>query len=113
MSQRGVRCLVQPGDGGAALIKAIDSAKKSVEILIFRFDRRDIEAALARAVSRGVNVHALTAHTNRGGEKTLRALELRLLGGGATVDRTAEDLVRYHGKMMIIDRRELHVLAFN
>jgi phosphatidylserine/phosphatidylglycerophosphate/cardiolipin synthase-like enzyme len=29
------------------------------------------------------------------------------------VDRTADDLVRYHGKMMIIDRRELHVLAFN
>ncbi len=27
--------------------------------------------------------------------------------------RTADDLVRYHGKMIIIDRRELYVLAFN
>jgi cardiolipin synthase len=113
VSQRAVKCLVQPGDGTAALIKAIDSAKKSVEILIFRFDRRDIETALARAVSRGVIVHALTAYTNRGGERTLRALELRLLEAGATVDRTAGDLVRYHGKLMIIDRRELYVLAFN
>jgi phosphatidylserine/phosphatidylglycerophosphate/cardiolipin synthase-like enzyme len=105
--------LVQPDDGVTALIEAIDAAKKSVEILIFRFDRHDIEAALGRAVVRGVKVHALTAYTNRGGEKTLRALELRLLDAGATVDRTAGDLLRYHGKMMIIDRRQLHVLAFN
>ncbi len=108
-----VQTLVQPGDGITALIKGIDSAKKSIEIVIFRFDRREIELALGRAVSRGVVVHALTAFTNRGGEKTLRALELRLLAAGVTVDRTADDLVRYHGKMMIIDRRVLFVLAFN
>jgi len=38
---------------------------------------------------------------------------MRLLGAGVTVARTADDFVRYHGKMMIIDRKELHVLAFN
>ena len=27
--------------------------------------------------------------------------------------RTADDLVRYHGKLMIVDRRELYLLAFN
>ena len=31
----------------------------------------------------------------------------------ATVARTADDLVRYHGKMMIVDGKELHLLAFN
>jgi len=30
-----------------------------------------------------------------------------------TVARTADDLVRYHGKMMIVDGKELHLLAFN
>ena len=54
-------------------------------------------------MARGVNVRALTAHTNRGGEKSLRKLELQLLEGGVTVSRTADDLVRYHGKMMIVD----------
>ena len=29
------------------------------------------------------------------------------------VTRTAEDLVRYHTKMMIIDRRTLYLLTFN
>jgi cardiolipin synthase len=95
------------------LVKGINQAKKSVEILIFRFDRTEIERALANAVVRGVDVHALIAYTNRGGEKHLRALEMRLLAAGAKVSRTADDLVRYHGKMIIIDRRELYLLSFN
>jgi cardiolipin synthase len=95
------------------LIKGIHNAKKSVEILIFRFDRTDLERALVQAASRGVFVHALIAYTNRGGEKGLRDLEMRLLAAGITVARTADDLVRYHGKMLIIDRRDLYVLAFN
>jgi phosphatidylserine/phosphatidylglycerophosphate/cardiolipin synthase-like enzyme len=81
--------------------------------VIFRFDQHEIERALANAVSRGVAVHALIAHTNRAGEEHLRELELRLLGAGVTVARTADDLARYHGKMMIVDRRELYLLAFN
>jgi cardiolipin synthase A/B len=108
-----VRSLVQPGDGIMPLVKGINQAKKSVEILIFRFDRTEIERALANAVGRGVIVHALIAYTNRGGEKNLRALEMRLLAAGVKVSRTADDLVRYHGKMIIIDRRELYLLSFN
>ncbi len=108
-----MKCIVEPGDGIAHLLKGIERAKKSVEIVIFRLNRRELEKALADAVARGVHVHALIAYTNRGGEKNLRELELRLLGAGVTVARTDNDLVRYHGKMMIIDRRELYVLAFN
>ena len=108
-----LQLLIQPGEGVAPLVKAIDKAKKSVEVLIFRFDRQEIEKALVNAVERGVFVHALIAFTNRGGEKHLRQLESHLLAKGITVARTAGDLVRYHGKMMIVDRKELHLLAFN
>ena len=108
-----VKCLVQPGEGAAPLVHAIERAKKSVEIVIFRFNRREIEKALAEAVIRGVHVHALIAYTNRGGELRLRDLEMRLLAAGVTVSRTDNDLVRYHGKLMIIDRRVLYLLAFN
>jgi len=94
-------------------VEAINKAKNRVEIAIFRFDRSEIEKALANAINRGVFVHALIAYTNRGGEKELRQLEMRLLQAGVTVARTSDDLVRYHGKYVIIDRRELHVLAFN
>lgn len=108
-----VKLLLQPGDGILPLIKAITGAKRSVEIVIFRFDRGEIEKALGNAVGRGVSVRALIAHKNRSGEYNLRKLEMRLLAAGVTVARTADDLVRYHDKLMIIDRRELYLCAFN
>src|SRR3984893_7882666 len=105
--------IVQPADGVMPLVKAINNAKHRVEIAIFRFDRSEVEKALVSAVSRGVFVHALIAYTNRGGERNLRKLEMRLLAVGVTVARTADDLARYHAKYIIIDRRELFLLAFN
>jgi cardiolipin synthase len=108
-----MKLIVQPDVGMAPIITAIKQAKKSIDVLIFRLDRLEIARALEAAVTRGVRVRALTAHENRGGTKSLRKLEMHLLQGGVTVSRTADDLVRYHGKMMIIDSRILHVYCFN
>jgi cardiolipin synthase A/B len=108
-----LKLLVQPEDGIGPLVKAIQKAKKSIQIVIFRFDRVEVEKALEDAVKRGVSVEALIAFTNRGGERNLRKLEMRFLERGVTVARTAGDLVRYHGKMMIVDGKELHLLSFN
>lgn len=105
--------IVQPDDGVTSLIKAIDSARKSVEIAIFRFDRADLQHALEKAVARGVSVRALIAHTNRGAENELRKLEMKFLEVGIEVARTAGDLLRYHYKFMIVDRRVLYLLTFN
>jgi phosphatidylserine/phosphatidylglycerophosphate/cardiolipin synthase-like enzyme len=104
--------IVQPDDGLEAVVEAVKGAERRVDILIFRFDRPSLEKALEDAVDRGVMVRALIAHTNRGGEGRLRKLELRLLERGVTVSRTADDLARYHGKMLIVDDR-LYVLGFN
>jgi cardiolipin synthase len=109
----GCELIVQPADGIDPIVKAIQSAKERIEILIFRFDRSEIEEALIAAVKRGVAVQALIAWTNRGGERNLRNLETRLLAAGVTVSRTANDLARYHGKMLIVDRKRLYLLAFN
>jgi phosphatidylserine/phosphatidylglycerophosphate/cardiolipin synthase-like enzyme len=108
-----MKLIVQPDEGIAPVISAIKQAKRSIDILIFRLDRAELARALEAAVVRGINVRALTAHTNRGGEKNLRKLELELLEGGVTVSRTADDLLRYHGKMMIVDNASLHVYGFN
>lgn len=104
---------IQPNDGIGPVLQAIAGAKKSIEVLIFRFDRAEVEKALVDAARRGVTVTALIAFTNRGEERNLRKLEMRFLAQGITVARTADDLVRYHGKMMIVDGRELWVLGFN
>src|SRR5215208_6178129 len=94
------------------LLKAIRRARKTIDIVIFRFDRVELEKALEAAVARGVVVRALIAHTNRGGQKSLRRLELRLLDAGVTVARTADDLPRYHGKLLLVDDT-LYVFGFN
>ena len=108
-----MQLIVQPEAGVVPIVRAIKAARKWIDILIFRFDRGEVEKALAAAVQRGVKVRALIAHTNRGGEARLRKLEQRLLAAGVLVSRTADDLVRYHAKFMVIDSTTLHLFGFN
>jgi len=108
-----VRLIVEPDDGIGPVVSAIQKAKTSIDIGIFRLDRGDIAKALRMAVARGVPVRTLIAHTNRGGDKRLRKLEQDLLKTGASVRRTDDDLHRYHNKIMIVDRATLYVLGFN
>ena len=108
-----MKLIVQPDHGVEPVLAAIARARSSVEIVIFRLDVKDVALALETAVTRGVAVRALIAHTNKGGEKQLRKLELRLLAAGVTVSRSDEDWLRYHGKMLVIDGKQLHVNGFN
>jgi phosphatidylserine/phosphatidylglycerophosphate/cardiolipin synthase-like enzyme len=108
-----MKLITEPDDGIQPLLRLIRSARQCVDIAIFRCDIKALERELAAAVARGVLVRALVAHTNRGGDVALRALELRLLAAGVTVTRTDDDLVRYHGKLILIDRATLYVLGFN
>src|SRR6185503_13217741 len=98
-----MKLIIQPDAGVDPVVTAIKQAKKSIDVTVFRLDRNEITRALEAAVARGVSVRALIAHTHSGSDKVLRKLELRWLAAGITVSRTADDLVRYHGKMMIVD----------
>jgi phosphatidylserine/phosphatidylglycerophosphate/cardiolipin synthase-like enzyme len=104
--------IIQPDAGLSPVVRAIQRAKRTVDIAIFRTDRDEIEKALGAAVQRGVKVRVLVAHTNRGGESRLRKLEQRLLEAGATVTRTGDTFARYHGKFMVADDT-LHLFGFN
>ena len=108
-----MQLLVQPDDGAAPVLEAIESAKADIDVYIFRLAHPGVESALRDAVARGVTVRALVAHTNGSGKESVRKLEQRLLDLGASVSRTDDDLLRYHGKMMIIDQSKLLVLGYN
>ena len=105
--------IIEPQDGLTPLIVAIRKATKQIDITIFRFDLKELQRALEAAVTRGVKVHALIAHSTGGGQKRLRRLELEMLNAGITVSRTDDDLLRYHYKMLLIDRETLYTQAFN
>ena len=105
--------IVQPADGVKPVLDTIAQAQKSIDIMIFRFDLKAMEKELEAARARGVVVRALIAHQGSQGEKNLRQLELRMLAKGILVARTGDAFTRYHGKMMVVDREELHVYGFN
>jgi len=111
--EKRLKLISQPGDSVAPLLNAIDKAKSSVAIAIFRFAHQGLEQALVSAVRRGVPVSALIAHTNGSDPEGLRKLELRLIAAGIKVARTDGSLARYHSKYLIIDGKQLFVLAFN
>jgi hypothetical protein len=108
-----VELIVQPADGIKPLVETIARAQKSLDLMIFRFDLKPMEKELEAARTRGVVVRTLIAHQGSQGEKNLRQLELRMLEKGILVARTGDSFTRYHGKMMIADREELHVYGFN
>jgi len=108
-----VELIVQPADGFKPLLETVAAAQKSIDIMIFRFDLKELETHLQAARDRGVVVRALIAHESSQGDKRLRQLELRMLEKGILVARTGDAFVRYHGKMMIVDREALHVYGFN
>jgi phosphatidylserine/phosphatidylglycerophosphate/cardiolipin synthase-like enzyme len=105
--------IIEPKDGLVPLVAAIKKATRHIEITIFRFNLKELQRALETAVTRGVKVHALIAHTSGGGQKQLRKLELDLLNAGVTVSRTDDDLRRYHYKMLLIDHETLYTQGFN
>jgi phosphatidylserine/phosphatidylglycerophosphate/cardiolipin synthase-like enzyme len=108
-----MKLLVQPDDGVGPVLEAIERADTSLDLYVFRLAHPKVKRALASAVSRGVVVRALIAHVTADGSVALRKLESELLGMGVTVSRTAEDLIRYHGKVLIRDRTNLYVLGYN
>jgi cardiolipin synthase len=108
-----LKLIIEPDDGVTPLLSAIKGAKNRIDIVIFRADRKDIESALRAAAARGVKVTALIAYINKGGADGLRKLELRYLDAGIIVARSANNLIRYHDKFILIDRSVLYVLSFN
>ena len=104
--------IIQPEAGLAPVVQAIQKARRTVDIAIFRIDRRRDREGARRGGPARRPVRVLVAHTNRGGEGRLRKLEQRLLEAGATVTRTGDDFPRYHGKFMVADDT-LHLFGFN
>jgi hypothetical protein len=81
--------------------------------MIFRFDLKPMEKELEAARGRGVAVpraHSAPGFAGREEPAAVGAADARERHSRA---RTGDAFTRYHGKMMIVDREELHVYGFN
>jgi phosphatidylserine/phosphatidylglycerophosphate/cardiolipin synthase-like enzyme len=108
--------IVQPGDSFFPIVDAIDSAKKSIKMSIFRMDDPIVRDAMRYAVTRGVAVEALVAPTSKGWTARNKKLvdELTNIGVDVRVPRARkEKLKRYHYKIMLVDNGLSLILTFN
>jgi len=111
-----VSLIIQPGDSFFPIVDAIDSAKKSIKMTIFRMDDPIVRDAMKYAVTRGVEVQALVAPTSKGWTSKNKKLvdELAAIGVEVRVPRQRkEKLKRYHYKMLMVDDTASLILTFN
>lgn len=115
MSNPRVSLIVQPGDSFFPIVEAIDSARSSINITIFRLDDPVIRKALREAVARGVHVRALIAKFARGWEKENKKLLKELAKAGIETKQPAANSPkkRYHHKILTVDESRSLVLTFN
>ena len=64
-----ISLIVQPGDSFFPIVRAIDTAERSINLTVFRMDDPIIQKALLEAKQRGVRVRVLIASSARGWEE--------------------------------------------
>jgi phosphatidylserine/phosphatidylglycerophosphate/cardiolipin synthase-like enzyme len=108
--------IIQPGDSFFPIVDAIDSARQTIKLTIFRMDDPVVRDALSRAVTRGVAVQALVAPASKGWTQRNKKLveDLKKLGVAVRTPKAPkEHIKRYHYKLLMVDDVQSLILTFN
>lgn len=109
--------ITEPDDGIAPIIAMIQSARRSIDVVMYTFQDRAIEGALASAATRGVSVRVLLNHgyygAKPGGVGPNEAAYGYLASHGVAVRWTPARFALTHQKTMVIDRTEAAIMTFN
>jgi len=110
------RLIVQPDDSRTALLNVLDSATKSITLTIYEIDDQEINAALIRAVKRGVQVRILYNYYSffhMGREDRLEPVLNEFSAAGIQLCRAPEEFRITHQKTFTVDGRISIVMTFN
>lgn len=97
----------------AVVLEALSGARSRILLSLFRCNDRQIFAALADAVARGVETEVLVTSRAKGGRQKLRSLWERLEATGATVSPYNDAVVKYHAKYLVVDDGPALVTSMN
>jgi len=109
--------LVEPNDGSAQILQALNNAKKSVDMEMYLITDQDILTALENCAERGVNVRVILEHEPYGMgstepeqiKKTLEADPFDI-----KVHWANEATYKYtHEKAMVIDQKTAVIMTLN
>ena len=105
--------VIDPALRYRAFVDALEAAKQSIDLSIFRCDDPLIVDVLASARARGVRIRTLLTNRAKGGRKQLARLEAALERGGVDVARYRGPCSKYHAKYALIDGRQTLVSSMN
>jgi phosphatidylserine/phosphatidylglycerophosphate/cardiolipin synthase-like enzyme len=107
--------IIQPGDSFFPIVDALDHARRTIKMTIFRMDDPIVRDALSAAASRRVRVQALVARESKGWIKRNKKLADDLVRMGVEVrsPRQTGAIKRYHYKFLTIDDAYSLILTFN
>lgn len=108
-----VRLLVEPDDGVTPLIKAIDSARRTVFIAAYILSHRRIVRALERAQAHGVQVYVQLEPRPYGVIDQPQQMLLLLRSSGIAVKWRPPEFQYGHSKFLVIDDRLLVLSSAN
>jgi phosphatidylserine/phosphatidylglycerophosphate/cardiolipin synthase-like enzyme len=100
-------------DRRSTVVNVIRSARRRIDLSLFRCNDREIFGELARATARGVRVDVLVTPRARGGAKKLARLWSALQKTGASLHVYGDPLVKYHAKYLVVDDGPALVASFN
>jgi phosphatidylserine/phosphatidylglycerophosphate/cardiolipin synthase-like enzyme len=110
-----ISLIVQPGDSFFPMVRAIDSAVRSINLTVFRMDDPIIQKALLEAKQRGVRIRVLIASSANGWEeKNQKLLKDAKKAGISTREPSGDSKkARYHYKVMTVDDSTALIFTFN
>jgi phosphatidylserine/phosphatidylglycerophosphate/cardiolipin synthase-like enzyme len=105
--------VLEPAERRASMLRTIGGARRRLVLSLFRCDDAEVLDALAGALERGVEVHALLTNRAKGGRKRLKKLWEALEEMGAVVSWYADPVVKYHAKYLVADEGPAIVTTLN
>jgi phosphatidylserine/phosphatidylglycerophosphate/cardiolipin synthase-like enzyme len=108
-----VSVVVEPGDHGAALLRAIGGARRSVHVTMYLLSSRVIRAALLERRAAGVDVKVVLNHHFVDGSGSNDGVARELRAGGVAVAWSPERFALTHAKCVLVDGEEAWIMTMN
>ncbi len=105
--------IVETYSGMIPVLKAIQSAKKSIHLEIYGFTQFDIAEALGKASSRGVQIKVMMEKSPVGGDSENWAVKYALLHYGIQIKWANPTYFLTHAKFIVIDNEKAFVFTGN
>ena len=113
LSTLGERIVVEPLARYNVFMGALDTARCTIDLSLFRCDDPQVVRRLVQAKRRGVRVRVLLTNEAKGSSTQLEHLHASLEHAGIQAARYAGCCEKYHAKYMIVDRTSALITSMN